>query len=77
MREDIYYGGFRLVETNAVTKEVQRRTHRKRRINKKWAKRYGYKTVPDDGRLIVFGDCILGTPKTVKKIITAMKGGAK
>lgn len=25
-----------------ATKEIQRRTHRKRRINKKWAKRYGY-----------------------------------
>ena len=26
-------------------KKVQRRRHRKRRINKKWAKRYGYRNV--------------------------------
>ena len=68
-----YYDGFRLVETTAITKQVQRRTHRKRRINKKWLKRYGYKTVLDDGRIIRFGDCILATPKTINKIINLMK----
>lgn len=68
-----YYNGFRLIETTAITKQVQRRTHRKCRINKKWAKRYGYKTVLDDGRIIQFGDCILATPKTVKKIIEVTK----
>lgn len=65
--------GFRLIETTAITKEVQRRTHHKRRINKKWAKRYGYKTVPDDERMIMFGDCILATPNAIKKIIAAVK----
>ncbi len=64
-----YYNGFRLIETTAITKQVQRRTHHKRRINKKWAKKYGYKTVLDDGRIILFEDCILATPKTIKKII--------
>jgi hypothetical protein len=66
-----YYNGFRLVETTAITKQIQRRTHRKCRINKKWAKRYGHKTVLDDGIIIQFGDCILATPKTIKKIIAA------
>lgn len=69
-----YYNGLRLVETTAITKQVQRRTHRKRRINKKWEKKYGYKTVLDDGRMIMFGDCILATPNAIKKIIKAMKG---
>ena len=68
-----YYNGFRLIETTAITKQVQRRTHRKRRINKKWAKRYGHKTVLDDGRIIQFGDCILATPNAIKKIIAATK----
>lgn len=27
-------------------KHVQARTHRKKRINKKWLKRYGYKSIP-------------------------------
>lgn len=64
-----YYNGFRLIETTAITKQVQRRTHRKRRINKKWAKKYGHKTILDDGRIIQFGDCLLATPNTIKKII--------
>lgn len=68
-----YYSGFRLIETTAITKQVQRRTHRKCRINKKWLKRYGYKTVLDDGKIIQFGDCILATPNTINKIINLMK----
>lgn len=66
--------GFRLIETKAITKEVQRRTHRKRRINKKWAKKYGYKTVLDDERMIMFDDCILATPNAIKRLIKAAKG---
>lgn len=73
MNQSAYFMGFRLVETTAITKEVQRRTHRRRRINKKWAKRYGYKTVLDDGRIIQYDDCILATPNTVRKIIATMK----
>lgn len=68
-----YLNGFRLIETTAITKQVQRRTHRKRRINKKWAKRYGYKTVLDDERIILVGDCLYATPNTVKKIIEEIK----
>lgn len=70
------FNGFRLIETTAITKQIQRRTHRKRRINKKWLKRYGYKTVLDDGRLFRYGDCVFGTPKTIKKIIEYLKGSA-
>ena len=63
------YNGMRLIATNAITKKAQRRTHRKRRINKKWLKRYGYKDVPDDEKIIIYGDCILATPKPVNKLI--------
>ena len=42
MMEDGRY----FVEMDAeVPKVVQIKTHKKKRINKKWAKRYGYKTV--------------------------------
>lgn len=38
--------GSYFVEKDAeVPKVVQVKTHKKKRINKKWAKRYGYKTV--------------------------------
>lgn len=29
-----------------MTVNVQRRTHRRKRLNKKWAKRYGFVTLP-------------------------------
>jgi hypothetical protein len=68
------YDGYNLVETTAITKQVQRRTHSKRRINKKWLKRYGYKTVLDNEKILIYGDSILGTPKMIKKLIAAVKG---
>ena len=48
--------GIRIVETSFITKEVQRRTHRKKRINKKWRKRYGMKTVEDPTKAILYKD---------------------
>ena len=71
----LYYKGFTIVKTNAITKEIQRRTHRKRRINKKWAKRYGYKTVPDDEIIIRQGSMIFATPNGVERIKKAINGG--
>lgn len=74
MEQPRYFYGFRLFETDAITKQIQRRCNRKKRINKKWIKRYGYKTVPDDGKIIRIGDCIYATPKAVEKLASAMKG---
>lgn len=36
-----YINGFKVI-TTPNPKQIQKRTHRKKRINKKWAKRYGY-----------------------------------
>ena len=33
--------GYKILITEHITKDVQRRTHKKKRINKKWLKRYG------------------------------------
>ena len=70
-----YFCGYRLVETDCITKQIQSRTCKKRRINKKWLKRYGYKTVPDNEKIVIFDNCIFATPKTIKRIIEQMKGG--
>lgn len=69
----IYINGFRLVETTGMTKKVQRRVHRKRRINKKWKKRYGCKEVVDDCALVVGCGCIFASPKMATRIIKEMK----
>lgn len=62
------YNGMPIIITNAITKEVQCRTHKKKRINKKWLKRYGYKTVPDNTKMFVFDGKILMAQKLFDKI---------
>lgn len=72
------YMGKNLRGTTAITKSVPRRTHRKRRINKKWLKRYGYKDVLDHQKIVLFGNEIFATPTMCEKIIAEiMKGGAE
>lgn len=57
-----------------TTKKVQNRKHRKRRINKKWAKRYGFRDVMDQ-RL----DCDITYAENVDGVFTfnAIKRGEK
>lgn len=64
-----YINGLRLIETTAITKKVQRRTHKKRRINKKWAKRYGYREAPDTKKIVLVGGNIYAHPTLAEKII--------
>lgn len=60
--------GYRVVLTTAITKTVQARVHRKKRINKKWLKKYGYKEVPDNRKVYFMGDCVYMTSQAYKKI---------
>lgn len=39
-----------------TTKTIQRRKHRKKRINKKWAKRYGFREIEFQDEEVVFFD---------------------
>lgn len=43
-----FYNGMEIIITPAIVKHEQARKHRKKRINKKWLKRYGLKEIPDD-----------------------------
>ena len=55
--------------------EVQARKHKARRINKKWLKIYGYKTVMiPSTKVIVVGSKIIGHPKVIALIKANMKG---
>lgn len=54
-------------------KKVPARKHKKRRINKKWLKRYGYKEVPDTAVYFAKGIGIVGHPKTIEKLIRVIK----
>ena len=48
----------------------QNRTHRKKRINKKWAKRYGYTTYNsiEDEQIITMNGSIYVNPRTYYKL---------
>ena len=48
----------------------QNRTHRKKRINKKWAKRYGYTTYNfiEDDKVIMMNGKICVNPRTYYKL---------
>lgn len=68
--------GIRIFVTDMITKDVQSRKHRKKRINKKWLKRYGYKTVPDDTKVIMTEDTIFMTKRRFQKIEKQIENGA-
>ena len=57
-----------------TTKECQRRRHHKKRINKKWRKRYGVIEINmmPDGQVIKFNNELLMTKKTFQDLKTAL-----
>ena len=55
-------------------KTVQARKHRQKRINKKWCKRYGYKTIETPSKKIfIMGNKIIAQPKIIELIKREMK----
>lgn len=58
-----------------ITKDVQARKHRKKRINKKWLKRYGHKAVPDDTKVYVTNDAIFMTKRCYEKLKKQIDSG--
>ena len=72
--------GMQVVISDKITKEVRARKHKKRRIDKKWMKRYGYKSVPDDERLFHIGNALYMTQKCyekVKKYVSVVEEGGE
>ncbi len=59
--------GYQLIESHHCADLVQARTHKKKRINKKWRKRYGMKEVPWK-KYFVVGDKIYAHPVMIDKI---------
>lgn len=48
----------------------QNRTHKKKRINKKWAKRYGFTTyeILEDGKVVTIGGTMYMNQKTYEAL---------
>lgn len=65
--------GKRIIIRNEITKEVPCRKHRKKRINKKWLKRYWIRFVPDNQSMYVTQDYIFMTQKCFDKLSPLIK----
>lgn len=60
--------GYKIITTKYITKDVQRRTHKKKRINKKWLKKYGTKIVPDNTKILLVNNTLIMTEKCYEKL---------
>lgn len=64
------FDGYPLIESQFCADIVQARKHKKKRINKKWMKRYGTRRVPWK-KYILFDGRIYGHPTMIAKLIAA------
>ena len=60
--------GYKILITEYIMKDIQRRTHKKKRINKKWLKRYGMKIVPDNTEILLVNNTFMMTRKCYEKL---------
>ena len=78
MKSFDYFNGMPIIITDAITKKVRCRTHRKKRVDKKWLKRYGYKELPDDSKILVVGNTIYMSKKNYDRLAMELaKTGGK
>lgn len=68
----IHFSGYQFVEAPFMCDKVQARTHKKKRINKKWRKRYGMKEIPWT-KIFITGNHIFAHPKMIERLTEEMK----
>ena len=61
--------GYQLIAVPCMCDRVQARKHKKKRINKKWRKRYGMKEKPWSKLLITDSGMIIGHPKMIARLM--------
>ena len=64
-----FLSGMPIVIDNHITKSVRCRTHKKRRIDKKWLKKYGFKEVQDDTKMYMFDGRLFMSQKCFDKLL--------
>lgn len=64
--------GHRLTVSEHCVEYVQARTHKKKRINKKWRKKYGNKAVPMKKIVVAYGEMFMH-PIMYQKIKKALE----
>lgn len=61
--------GFPIIINNHITKSIRRRKHKKKRVDKKWRKRYGYKEIRDDTKIYVSGGKLFMSQKCFDELM--------
>lgn len=59
--------GMKVIEVDIVKEYIQRKTHKKKRINKKWLKRYGRIAIYDDNCYMI-NNTLIGSPKVINAL---------
>lgn len=65
--------GYQLIAVPCMCDKVQARKHKKKRINKKWRKRYGMKEIPWSKFYITNDHKIYGHPKMIERVTEQLK----
>lgn len=75
INQNLFSLGYKIVTIESIGKMVQARKHRKKRVNKKWRKRYGFRSVPDGDKIIICHETmkIFMHPMTFKKLKNAIE----
>jgi hypothetical protein len=68
-----YFNGYNIIESEYCVDHVRSRKHKKRRIDKKWLKRYGYKYIPKKEVYITADRMIIGHPIVIRKLVESIK----
>lgn len=68
MNSLMYFSGYQVITVSHMADKVQARTHKKKRINKKWKKRYGMIEIPWDKVLVTDDRKIFCHPKMFEKL---------
>lgn len=71
------FNGMPIVITDYITKTVRKRTHKKKRIDKKWLKKYGYKEAQDESKIYMIDGKLFMSQKCYDKIQKGMKNEKK
>ena len=70
----LIWHGYKVISDKHCVERVQARRHKKRRINKKWLKRYGMKVVPSKNIYVIRDQrVIVGHPIVMDKLIEKIK----
>lgn len=71
-----YFNGMKVIINDMLTKGTrQKKTHKAKRINKKWRKKYGYVSIPDK-QIYLFDNTIIGHSATIKRLTQNIPKGS-